>query len=170
MRWYRSTDEMKWNKQQNFSRPRLTLLSMLSVMTHRPTKPIFIKWGTWTGLVSEASTWSFITWAGIWKDHWFVHTVGWHRPEASDHWLGSAGLIIYPVEHCLCWTALPPSIALSMLGYFTMQRSRRQISLSPNDAVALSVFSGIPKIPDYSLKWSQNERPRNIITVFFYLL
>lgn len=56
------------------------------------------------GLVGDfvqVSTWSFITWAAVREDHWFAHTAVWHWPEASDHWPGSAGLIIYPMAYCL---------------------------------------------------------------------
>lgn len=56
------------------------------------------------GLVGDfvgVSTWSFITWAAVQEDHWFARTAVWHWPEASDHWPGSAGLIIYPVAYCL---------------------------------------------------------------------
>lgn len=74
----------------------------------------------------RVSTWSFITWAAVWKEHWFAHRVGWHWPEASDHWLGSAGLIIYPVAYCLHCAAFLPSCplehpALPPFRCFTMQ-------------------------------------------------
>lgn len=104
------------------------------------------KWGTWQDLV-RVSTWSFITWAGVWEDHWFAHTAGWHWPEASDHWLRSAGLIIYPVAYCLRCTAFLPSCprehpALPLLRYFTMQRQDQERFLpSTNNAVSPLISS-----------------------------
>lgn len=98
-------------------------------------------------LVSEVSTWSFITWAALWKDHWFAHAAGWHWPEASDHLLGSAGLIIYPVAYCLRCTASlhsrpPVHTAQPLLSCFTMQRQDTEWFHPPhnkkNDAGSLS--------------------------------
>lgn len=123
---------------QNFSSLRLMSLLMLSIITQTGLWRIFSLSGELgQDLVSEISTWSFITWAGIWKDHWFAHAVGWHWPEASDHWLGSAGLIIYPLAYCLRCTEFLPSIppehtALPFLGFYNEEARQRRILPSTN--------------------------------------
>lgn len=96
-------------------------------------------------LLSEVSTWSFITRAALWKDHWFAHAAGWHWPEASDHLLGSAGLIIYPVAYCLRCTASlqsrPPEThcaASSQLFYNAEAGHRRILPSTKNYADSLS--------------------------------
>lgn len=123
------------NDNLNFSSPRLMLLLLLSIITQTDLQRIFffLKWGTGRGF-RKVSTWSFITWAGVWKDHWFAHAAGWHWPEASDHWLGSAGLIIYLVAYCLHRTAFLSSSQL----FYNAGARRGRMPSSTDDALALS--------------------------------